>query len=579
MGTQLSALIVEDSASDAALVVHQLQQDGFDVFHQRVESAAAMRSALAARAWDVVLSDFNVPGFGAFPALALLRESRLDIPFILVSGVVGEEVVVALMKAGAHDCVMKDHLARLAPAVKREVGEAEERLARRRAEAALLESEEIFSRFMEHSPIHVYFKDENIRALRLSKNFETLLGKPLAQLLGKSMDELFPSEFAKRMVADDMKVLREGKAITVSEEFNGRLYSTTKFPILIGGKPRYLAGYTIDVTEQASQLHALQESEKRFRGLIEQSLTGVYIVQDDVFVYANPRLEQMLGYASGELDGVRVDELVVGEDQAILQTERERLQAGAAFSSYEVHVRRKDGSVIEIGVQGSRNEYNGAPATIGMAQDITEKKRAEEEIKRYIAQLRTAFMSTVEVATSLSEMRDPYTAGHERRVAEIAVALGTELGLDEHRLEGLRVAGHLHDVGKITIPAEILSKPGKLNQIEYKLVQEHSRAGYEVLKKVEFPWPVAEVALQHHERMDGSGYPQGLKSEAILLEARIIAVADVIEAMSSHRPYRPGLGIEAAMAEIERGRGTHYDAAIADVALKLFRANPDTLPQ
>ena len=179
---------------------------------------------------------------------------------------------------------------------------------------------------------------------------------------------------------------------------------------------------------------------------------------------------------------------------------------------------------------------------------------------------------------TLSELRDPYTAGHERRVAQIAAALGAELGFDENRQEGLRAAGHLHDVGKITIPAEILSKPGKLSSIEYQLVQGHSQASYEVLKTVAFPWPVAQVALQHHERIDGSGYPQGLKGESILLEARIMAVADIVEAMSSHRPYRAALGIETALTEIERGCGTSYDPAVVDACLRMFREKGYRLP-
>jgi len=187
-------------------------------------------------------------------------------------------------------------------------------------------------------------------------------------------------------------------------------------------------------------------------------------------------------------------------------------------------------------------------------------------------------MRTVEVATTLSEMRDPYTAGHERRVAAIAVAIGAELGFDARRQEALRVVGYLHDIGKITIPTEILSKPGKLNPIELQLIQGHPQAGYEILKDVEFPWPVAQIVLQHHERIDGSGYPQGLKGEAILLEARIMAVADVVEAMSSHRPYRPGLGIDKALAEIERGRGTAYDPVVAEACLRLFREGRYQLP-
>jgi len=208
-----------------------------------------------------------------------------------------------------------------------------------------------------------------------------------------------------------------------------------------------------------------------------------------------------------------------------------------------------------------------------------ERRRAEAEVQRYVEQLKTAFMSTVEVATIISEMRDPYTAGHERRVAEIAVAIGVELGFDAGRVEGLRVAGYLHDIGKITIPSEILAKPGKLTPIEYQFIQGHARASYDVLKAVAFPWPIAQVALQHHERMDGSGYPQGLKGEAIRLESRIIAVADVIEAMASHRPYRPALGIDQALAEIERGRESAYDPIVAGACLKLFREKGYALPE
>jgi len=207
------------------------------------------------------------------------------------------------------------------------------------------------------------------------------------------------------------------------------------------------------------------------------------------------------------------------------------------------------------------------------ANEVLERRVAERT-----AELETAFMSTVAVARTLGEMRDPYTAGHQRRVAEIAVAIGAELRFGARRKEGLRVAGYLHDVGKITIPSEILAKPGKLSATEFQLIQGHAQASYDVLKDVEFPWPVAQAALQHHERGDGSGYPQGLKGEAILIEARVMAVADVVEAMSSHRPYRAGLGIDKALAEIERGRGTLYDPNVADACLKLFRDKSYVIP-
>ena len=328
-----------------------------------------------------------------------------------------------------------------------------------------------------------------------------------------------------------------------------------------------------DITERKRQAQLLQESENRFRGLVEQSIAGIYMIQDGKFAYVNPRFAEIFGYPSAdEPIGLDASSVVAeAERTAVVENIRQWLKGGTRSISYSTTALRKDRSTIEVGVHATRGSHGSRPAILGLIQDISEKKRAEEQAQRYLKQLKTAFMSTVEVATTLSEMRDPYTAGHERRVGKLAAAIGAELGFDEPRIEGLLVAGYLHDIGKITIPAEILSKPGKLSPIEFQLIQAHAQAGYDVLKDVAFPWPVAAVALQHHERMDGSGYPQGLKGESIQLEARIMAVADVVEAMSSPRPYRPGLGIDAALAEIERGSGSAYDPTVADACLKLFR--------
>ena len=172
---------------------------------------------------------------------------------------------------------------------------------------------------------------------------------------------------------------------------------------------------------------------------------------------------------------------------------------------------------------------------------------------------------------STVEMRDPYTAGHQLRVADLACAIATEMGLAQETIEGIRMAGIIHDIGKLSIPAEILSKPTKLTTIEFSLIKEHSRSGYEMLKDVESPWPLAEIVYQHHERINGSGYPRNLKGDEILMEARIMAVADVVEAMASYRPYRPALGIDVALAEIEKNKGTFFDDAVADACLRLFR--------
>lgn len=208
--------------------------------------------------------------------------------------------------------------------------------------------------------------------------------------------------------------------------------------------------------------------------------------------------------------------------------------------------------------------------TLKLMRELNTRKSREEQISRYAAQLEGVFMKVVGLATTMSEMRDPYTVGHEHRVAELAVAIAREMGLDEHALEGIRVGASLHDVGKISIPAEILGKPVKLSPIEYAMIKTHSVAGYDILKDVGFPWPVDMIALQHHERLDGRGYPNGLRGNEICIGARIVAVADVVEAMNSHRPYRPGLGINAAVNEILAGRSTLYDPDVVDICVRLI---------
>jgi putative two-component system response regulator len=193
-----------------------------------------------------------------------------------------------------------------------------------------------------------------------------------------------------------------------------------------------------------------------------------------------------------------------------------------------------------------------------------------EALQGAFQDLREAMKGIVQAMALTIEMRDPYTAGHQQRVAELARAIATGMGLSEEKIYGLYMAGMIHDLGKISVPAEILSKPGRLSDAEIQLVRTHPQAGYDILKNIKFPWPIAQITLQHHERVNGSGYPQGLSGEAIMLEAKILAVADVVEAMASHRPYRAALGLEEALKEISRNRGLLYDSNVADTCLRVF---------
>lgn len=200
-----------------------------------------------------------------------------------------------------------------------------------------------------------------------------------------------------------------------------------------------------------------------------------------------------------------------------------------------------------------------------------ERRKALEERQRHLSKLRQTLEATIQAIAATVEMRDPYTAGHERRVAELATAIAREMALPEHCIDGIRVGATVHDLGKIQVPAELLSNPRRLSAIEFELIKTHPQMGYNILKDIDFPWPVAQMVLQHHERLDGSGYPNGLRGRKILLEARILAVADIVEAIASHRPYRPGLGVQTALDEIVAGRGKQYDADVVDACLRLFR--------
>ncbi len=306
-------------------------------------------------------------------------------------------------------------------------------------------------------------------------------------------------------------------------------------------------------------------------GIIAYKATGAA-------VSANEAAADIIGGSVGQLKAQNFHELESWKKSGLL-TMAEHALATNSMTAGEVHFAPTTfGMDRWIQTRLVPFTHRSEKHLLGLLLDVTAIKLHEEQIRNYATQIERTFQQTVEMVMTLNDMRDPYTSGHERRVADIAVAIGAKLGLDGRETEGLRIAGFLHDIGKISIPAEILSKPSMLSIHEYALVKEHAQAGFDILKNVDFPWPVAQVALQHHERIDGSGYPNGLKGDAIMLGARIIAVADVIEAMATHRPYRPALGIDKALAEIERGRGSAYDSAVADACLKLFREKAFRMP-
>ncbi len=318
----------------------------------------------------------------------------------------------------------------------------------------------------------------------------------------------------------------------------------------------------------------LRASEERFREFVEKA--NDIICTHDLegnFTSANPAATRIYGYSPEEMLQLNIADIVDPEYLPLArQKVQEKLEGSPWTKPYELLTYSKEGKPVWVEVSARLLERAGQPVEVlGIARDITERKRAEEELRQSFEKLRRAFEGTVIVLVSAVEMKDPYTAGHQRRVTQLTCAIANELGLPKEQIEGLRMASLIHDLGKTTIPAEILSKPGPLSELEYGMIQAHPQVGHDVLNgTIEFPWPVAQIVLQHHERMNGSGYPQGLKGKEIMLEARILAVADVVEAMASYRPYRPAHGIDKALEEISQNRGVLYDPEVVDACLKLF---------
>jgi PAS domain S-box-containing protein len=820
MNTPLRVLMVEDSENDAGLIIRRLQQAGYDLVHERVETADAMRTALAQTDWDIVLADYRMPHFSASAALEILQASGRDLPFIIVSGTIGEEKAVALMKAGAHDYVMKHNLARLVPAVARELGEAQGRRERRRAQEALLHSEATLSSILRAAPIgigmvtnrvfgwtndhlsritgyspgelqgqsarmlydneaefervgqvkfagikqqgtgsietHWRRKDGKLidvflsstpidpldldaglvftamditqrqeaeKALRESEEryrtlvenidlgitlissdhriimtnaaMARLLRKPIGDIVGRECFREFEKRDevcahcpgAKAMATGTKAVVETTGIRDDGSRLNVRLQA---FPHR--GPDGRIAGFielVEDISERKAGEEALRQSEERFRLVFEKAPIGImhydqtgtitdcnakfaeiigahkekFIgfnmirqLQDDQMRQAvAAALDGQVGYYEGDYQSVTAGKLTpvraiyqpifspegvisggitifedITEQQRVVSELKlkERLLDSASDSIFlydlegnflyvneaayitrwygkeellslgawalktpeaavyqddvlrelwangelifESEHRRKDGSVIPVEIFARILVMEGRELILSVARDITERKQAETQVKQGLDRLHLALQGTVAALANTVEIKDPYTAGHQRRVAQLSCAMARELGWSPDRIEGIQVLCFLHDMGKIAVPAEILNKPGRISPTELGLIRVHPQVGYDILKDIAFPWPVAQGVLHHHERLDGSGYPSGLTAGEITPEAKILAVADVVEARASHRPYRPALGIEKALEEITQNRGTLYDPEAVDVCVRLL---------
>lgn len=755
MTSQIRVLMLEDVELDAELVVHELRRAGLSFVSLRVDTEETFVAALGDFRPDIVLADYSLPSFDGVAALAIVSAKMPDVPFVFVTGAMGEELAIETLHRGAADYVLKTRLGKLGPAVIRALQEATERRLRRRAETELAESEERFRKIAESAQDGLITLDHEGAVTYWNRAAEKLFGYTSREVVGRPFHELLvpaahheairqgwarfretgqgamvghtseasalrkggeevPVELSISAVAIDNRwhamgivrditerrraeaVRRELAAIVQSSEdaiigktVDGRItswnsgaekmfgYSADE----IVGKPahilapdelkqeisdllrivgigrsvvhhettrrckdgrqievslslspirdssgaiRGISAIARDITERKAAERALQRSNRFLRTLSRCNETLVHVAEEGALLQDMCRVVvetgkfpmAWVGYV--ELVpartvrpvahyGERAGEYVATLAASGADSDQDQGPAGRAVRSGQIQVIHDIAAAADFALWRSRalefgfrssvslplttdhdvigtlsiyaaeaNAFGGEEigSLAELAADLafgitTVRARAEQETSA--RELKKSLEDTIQALATTIEARDPYTAGHQQRVSRLAAAIAREMGLDERQVAGIERGASIHDIGKVYIPAEILCRPGRLGELEFALIKTHPTVGYEIVKDIDFPWPIAAMVLQHHERWNGSGYPNGLKGEAIQVEARVIAVADVVEAMTNHRPYRPALGLDAALHEVAQGRGTLFEPAAAEACERLLR--------
>lgn len=436
--------------------------------------------------------------------------------------------------------------------------------------------DQVFLELFENNPHPMWVFDlETLRFLAVNAAMEQRYGYSRDELLAVTVLDIRPEEEIERFKSH---INRQGDSVDRAGRWCHRTKSGEVLHMDITARRISFKGrraeivLAIDASEQVRALASLNKVEAMYRGMIEHSMVGIYIVQAMKIVYANPSLMEMFGYSVDEIIGINILDLTVPrERENAVAAIRERLTSEASTGRRVFTGLRKDGREIIVDIHNTRAGSEVEPVMMGVVIDITESWQAKTQAAAHLAHLQRMVHETLNSISRLGEIRDPYTAGHASRVGELAAAIGAELGMCSDDLDTLRKTGIVHDTGKIGVPVEILTKAARLTRVEFDLIKTHVQLGYEILEHIDFQAPVAEVVRQHHERLDGSGYPRGLKNGDILPLSRILSVADVVESMSSDRPYRAGLGIEVALQEIEGNAGRLYDPDTSRACTRLFR--------
>ncbi len=435
-------------------------------------------------------------------------------------------------------------------------------------------SEKRFKDLIELLPEIILETDRELNITFANKNLFKISGySPGDMKKGLNIYQLLSPESridARKNIAEIIKWGRRApNKYKIIKKHGGIIYAITSSNAIYDTKGNFsgLRITGLDVSKDKKQEDALKISEERYKSLFENSLDGIYRnTLEGRYIDVNPALVKMLGY-NNKKELLKLDiikELYVSAKDRPTFNKRGKL--------FTAQFKKKNGTIISVEVSSRVIYKDGKPDYYeGIVRDITQRIEIEENLKKSYEKLQKTLDGAINTLASIVETKDPYTAGHQVKVTKLSIAIAKELGLSEEKVKAISIASLIHDIGKISVPASILAKPTRLTDIEFAMVKVHSQIGYDILKKIDFGYPIADIVLQHHERLDGSGYPNGLKENDIMIEARIITVADTVESMASHRPFRPALGINKALKELEECRGILYDKAVVDACIKIFK--------
>ena len=613
---------MEDSDDDAQLLLREIRRFGYEVHYERVETAEAMRTALANQEWDIIMCDYSLPHLDAPQALEVLKSSDLDLPFIIISGTIGEESAVSALIAGAHDFIIKGKFARLGPALERELREAEVRNERRRAEASLRENERLLSEAQRLGHIGSWSLDIRRDVLQFSDEMYHLL-------------DIFPNEFQHNSQGFLELVYSADRSLTskwMEEIKSGRQVRELEFRIFHSsgemryiqcrgavvfdesGSPARFVGTAQDISErklsemqirqQVARLTALRTIDQAITSsfdlrftldvVLTQVITQLHVDAASILLldtagqkleyqathgFRNPNVKNAVlniakshaGRTVTERRLVRIEDLKSETNQTVI----EALFSEEDFVSYfavPLVARGKVNGVLEVFQRMLLQPYpewiDFFEALGGQAAIAIDNATLLENLQNINHELEKAYDATIEGWSHALDLRDRETEGHTLRVTSIALKLAQLMGLDEKRLVQMRRGGLLHDIGKLGVPDSILLKPGPLTDEELAVMRLHPQFAYDWLAPIAYLREAIEIPYCHHEKWDGTGYPRGLRGEAIPLTSRIFAVADVWDALTSGRPYRPAWSHEKVAEYIQENSGQHFDPQVVEVFLK-----------